>query len=337
MAKVLVTGASGFIGSHVAEALVARGDEVAALVRPSSRADWLRSLGVSLAYGDLSDPDALRAATAGRSVVYHVAGLTRALRAKDLFRVNEQGVQNVACAEQLDPPVLIVLSSLAAAGPSPRGRPRTDADPLHPVSKYGRSKRAGELAAERFAHRVPITVVRPPIVFGERDRAGLGMFKSIARTGFHLVPGWALNTYSLIHAADLAQLLILAAQRGARLPPADSPGSPSPQGYYFAAGDEHPTWRELGRMIRDALGRRWHLMLPIAVPAIWIAGAVTEMAGWICRYPFYLKIDKVREVSAGSWTCSPEKAAEELGFSVAAPLAHRLGQTARWYRDAGWL
>ena len=131
MSRVLVTGASGFIGSHLVDALVARGDQVTALVRKTSRVDRLESLGVALAHGDLTDPGSLRAAMAGQSIVYHLAGLTRAVRAKQFYQVNELGVRNAAqaCAGQPEPPVLVVVSSLAPAGPSPRGRLRRESDP----------------------------------------------------------------------------------------------------------------------------------------------------------------------------------------------------------------
>ena len=341
MARVLVTGASGFIGPHLVEALVARGDEVTALVRKTSQTDRLESLGVALAHGDVTDPESLRAAAAGKSIVYHLAGLTRALRARHFYEVNEQGIRNAAqaCAERPDPPVLVVVSSLAAAGPSPRGRLRTESDPPGPVSHYGRSKRAGEKAAEEeCADRAPITIVRPPIVFGEGDTATLQMFKTVARLRMHLVPGYAAHTFSMIHAADLAELLILAAERGSRLPP---PGGededPNAPGYYFAACDEHPTYYQLGRMIGEALGHRWTLTIPFGRNVVRVVGAAGDLIGRAKGRQVVLNLDKAREATAGSWACSPEKARDELGFAVHVPLSDRLRQSVEWYRQRGWL
>lgn len=338
MSKVLVTGAAGFIGSHVIRALLDRGDDVTGLVRKTSPLDRLRSLGIKLVYGDVTDGPSLAAAVRDVQTVYHLAGCTLALRAERYYQINEQGVRNLAevCAAQDTPPVLVTVSSLAAAGPAPDDRLRTPDDPPAPVSHYGRSKRAGELVAERFADRMPITIVRPPIVLGEADRYGLPMFRSIAWFGVHAVPALGRRRYSVIHAADLARLLILAAERGSRLRPVES-GIPSSAGYYFAAGDEHPSYAELGRMIGTALGRRRVLIVPTPPRAVWVTAALVEVGSRLAGRPGYLSFDKAREVRAGSWLCSAQTAVDELQFSVAAPLSARLRQTADWYRREKWL
>lgn len=339
MTRVLVTGASGFIGWHLTEALAARGDEVTCLVRRTSPVDRLRPLGVRLVYGDVTDRQSLPGAIAGNQIVYHVAGCNKALTSKQLFEVNGEGVGNVArtCAEQPTPPVLVTVSSLAAAGPAIEGRLRTEADPPVQVSEYGRSKRAGERAAEEFADRVPTTVVRPPMAVGEGDRQALDMFRLIARFGVHLVPGRGRYRYSVIHADDLAQALILAAERGSRLA-AEGAGDSSPsRGYYFVACDEHRSYAHLGRMVATALGRRRVVVIPSPPRTVWCVAAANEVLGRILRRPLYVNFDKTREIRAGSWLCSPQAAIDQLGFCTAAPLADRLRQTAEWYRREAWL
>ncbi|MGA2796310.1 MAG: NAD-dependent epimerase/dehydratase family protein [Thermoguttaceae bacterium] len=339
MAKVLVTGASGFIGSHLTSALVARGDEVTCLVQKTSRIEGLNRLGVLLVYGDVTQPESLMPAVAGQDIVYHLAGLTLALAKRQFFRVNQGGIGNIAraCAAQGSPPVLVVTSSLAAAGPALDGRPKIESDPAEPVSAYGQSKRAGEKEAESFADRVPTTIVRPSIVLGERDRLGLPMFRSVNRFGIHVVPSRRRPRFSLIHAADLVELMILAAQRGKRLPATSCSGSQAGQGYYFAACEEDVVYDDLGHLIGRALGRRRVFPLRVGKPTVWIVAAAVEAASQIMRRPLYLHIDKAREITAGSWICSPQKAVEDLGFSVKAPLVERLRQTAEWYRSEGWL
>jgi nucleoside-diphosphate-sugar epimerase len=339
MAKVFLTGGSGFIGWHVVKALVARGDQVTCLVRNHSLLARLQPLGVRLVYGDVTNLESLRSTIAGSEIVYHVAGRITALHAAEYYRVNADGARNVAqaCAEQPSPPVLVWVSSLAAAGPAVDGRPRTEDDPLRQVSHYGRSKRAGEMAVEKFADRVPISIIRPPLVFGEADRTGFDMVQPISRFRLHLLPGLARYRVSLIHATDLANLLILAAQRGARLVPSQPGSPPSSQGYYFAAGPEDILYADLGRMIRTVLKRRVVLVLPVPTPVVYTVATGAELFSQICRKPLNLNIDRVRVFAAGSWLCSPQRAIDQLGFRVETPLIERWRQTIAWYREAGWL
>jgi len=339
MTKVLVTGASGFVGSHVAKALAAQGDEVTCLVRRSSAVERLNALGVRLAQADVTDPDSLPSVVADAEVVYHVAGCTAAFRAGQYDQINHQGTWNLleACAARISSPVVVIVSSLAAAGPTIDGQFRVESDPPSQVSHYGRSKRNGELAAEQFADRVPITIVRPPIVLGEGDRVGLAMFTMISRLGVFVVPSLGRSRYSIIHAEDLARLLIQAAEHGERLPTLSPEENPTSQGYYFGACDEHPSYAELGRMIATAMGHRPPLIIPTPPRAVWVVAAFGELKSKVCRRPEYLTLDRAGEIRAGSWLCSPQKAVNGLGFSVAATLAQRLKQTVAWYREHGWL
>jgi nucleoside-diphosphate-sugar epimerase len=339
MAKVLVTGGSGFIGGFLAESLLAQKDDVVCLVRKTSHVERLQTLGARLAYGDVTDPGSLSAAISGVEIVYHVAGCIKALARHAFHQVNCDGTVNVlrACAQQPKPPVTVLVSSLAAAGPSPDGRLRTEADQPAPVSEYGRSKRAAELAAEQFAAEVPITVVRPSIVFGPGDRTTLPLFRPVSRFGVQVTAGLAQFRYSLIHVTDLAQLLILAAQRGKRLAPQPDDGVPPQQGYYFAACEQHPTYAELAHTIGSLIGRSHVAVIPIATPLIWLIADSAEVVAHLLRRPMILNHDKAREMTAGAWACSPDAAAGELGFRAGAPLRQRLQETLQWYRGQHWL
>lgn len=337
MPKVFITGGTGFVGYHLVRALRERGHEIICLTRQSSRTAPLEPFGVRFFRGDLHDVESLTTALQGVQVVYHLAGTTKALNIHHFFHVNEKGTEALltACRRVSPPPVVVVVSSLAAAGPIPPGtrEPHREGDPPRPISWYGKSKRAGEQVAERFARDLPITIVRPPIILGEWDKDGLEMFRPIARTGIHLVPGYRRKFFSVVYAGDLAEMLVQAADRAERLPP---DGSADGRGYYYVAFSECPSYGELGKLMGQALGHRT-LVIPVAPPVVWTVALCGELTGRIRGRPVVFHLDKAREALAGSWICSPEKARQQLGFSTPHTLLERLQQTVEWYRREKWL
>ncbi len=339
---VLVTGASGFIGGRLVRRLVERGARVVCVVRAGSRVDELRGAGVVCLIGDVTDPGSIERAVAesGAVTVFHVAGLVKALGPDGFTRVNVGGATHVAaaCAGRASPPVLVVVSSLAAAGPSAAGAMRGEEDVPAPVSRYGRSKLGGELGAARYAGLVPISIVRPPVVFGPGDRGVLEMFRLIARCGVHCVPGWRGGGHrlSLVHVDDVVEGLLLAAEKGERVREGGSPG----QGVYFVAGDDHPTYEQLGEAIAASLGRKRPLMVRVPGVVLRGAGLAGDVVGAVGGRAGWISSDKVREALAGPWVCSSEKARVQLGWRAnpgAVTLAEQLRATADWYRQAGWL
>lgn len=339
MARVFITGGTGFLGYHLIKALSQRGYEITCLTRATSRTAPLEPFQVRFHRGTLFDVESLAEAIQGVQIVYHLAGTTKALDVEEFFRTNEKGTENLllACRRVSPPPTVVVVSSLAAAGPLPRGQssPHQEGDESCPISWYGKSKRAGELVAEKFAKDLPITIVRPPIIIGEWDKDGLEMFRPIKRTGIHLVPGYRRKFFSLVYAGDLAELLVAAAERGERLP-ADKATSHGGQGYYYAAFDETPSYGKLGKLMGQALGRRT-LVIPVAPPVVWTVALCGEITAKIRRRPVVFHLDKAREALAGSWTCSPAKARQQLGFQTPLPLLERLKQTVAWYHEEKWL
>jgi nucleoside-diphosphate-sugar epimerase len=298
--------------------------------------------GAELCFGDVTQPAAVAAAVQGTDVVFHAAGLTRALRAQDLQQVNGQGTWNVsqACAAQPQPPVLVVVSSLAAAGPARQGTTRTESDPPAPVSNYGRSKRAGELAAAAWASRVPTTIVRPGVVFGPANREMLDMFRTIAAAGVHVTPSFAPPPLSVIFVDDLIQILLLAAERGARIPagtPNQGRSGNSSQGYYFACTTEYPTWAELGRAVADCLGYRHLCSLNFVESFVWLVAGVNELISRLRGQPHPLSLDKMREALVASWASSPASVQRDLGFVAPRSVRQRLQETVDWYLRHRWI
>ncbi|MCB9544827.1 MAG: NAD-dependent epimerase/dehydratase family protein [Myxococcales bacterium] len=326
--RLLVTGATGFIGQHVVRCATEAGHQVTCLVRGTSSTGPLAPWSPTLATGDITDAASL-AAVRGQDAVIHLASLLKMPWDRRFHRVNAEGTGNVAraCAEAPTPPALVVVSSLAAAGPSGTS-PRTESEIPAPVSIYGRVKRAAEEAALAFADRAPITVVRPPGVFGEGDRAVLGLFRTAAR-GFHVVPGWRDRRMCLVHVDDLARALLAAAERGAR---ADGTVG---GGVYHVADPEAVAYADLGRRVGRLLGRRVRV-LRLPLPLFWLGAAGNEALGRLRQRPAFLNLDKYREATAGDWTCNPGRAMADLGFAPP-PLDERLAQTAADYQRRGWL
>jgi nucleoside-diphosphate-sugar epimerase len=338
MATVLVTGATGFIGGHLTHSLVERGHRVRCLVRKTSNIDPLRRLHVECVEAHLLDHEGLAQAARGVDCVFHLAAVTSAFRRATLMEVNGQGCGNVAsaCAAQPNPPVLVVVSSIAAAGPTRRGSIKTEHAPPNPISNYGRSKRAGELAAAHYADRVPITVVRPGIVFGAGGMEMLPMFRSIDRLRIHAVAGLHSPPLSVIHVSDLVELLDRAADRGQRVAAA-AHNHACGRGYYFACRGEYPDYFEFGRLLHQALGHRYTSFVHFPEPIPWLFGGVGELLGRVRGKPQSLNIDKIREAVAPSWACSCEAARRDLDFAPRQTLLEQLRHTAGWYRDHGWL
>lgn len=339
MARVLVTGATGFIGQHLVRRLVERGDRVRCLVRKLERgrplvADSLASQ-VELALGDIQVRESLDGAVAGVETVYHLAGATLPTQRKTFRLVNSQGTRNLAeaCARCSPPPTFIYISSLAAAGPS-HHCPRQEKDPPCPVSEYGRSKLGGEQSLRTLAGRLPVTILRPPCVFGPGERFLLKLLQQL-RWGITLRPGHRCFRLSWIYVADLVEAMILAAERGQRLLPDAVPHDET--GVYFVAIDETCTVTEFAALLGEMLDRRnrWDICVPSLL--CWLGAYVNDSRTRLFGRTFWLNSDKLREALAGSWICDAGKAKRELGFVCRTDLATGLRATVRWYRDHGWL
>ena len=338
MTHCLITGASGFVGSNLATLTQARRWQTRCLVRSSSRVEQLAPLGVELARGSLDDPASLAAAIAGVDIVFHLAGRVAALRAEEYTHDNVEGTRRVAeaCAAQSRPPVLVMVSSLAAGGPGTPWAPRRESDAEQPVSAYGRSKLAAERAAVAAAGEASVSIVRPPMVFGQGDRASLQIFRGMKFLPLHLSPGVRRFPISVVHVADLCDALMRVAEHGARVDRLAAGGSDDGKGKYYVAADRTITYGELGRLAGAAAG--WAVAtLPVPKAIFWLAGSLGEAIGRIRRRPSIINFDKVREATAKGWVCSDEKIRRELGYQPGATLEQRFAETVAWYRRHGWL
>lgn len=331
--RALVTGASGFIGSTLIEELPKQGIEAFALMRPSSQPFNLEGLRYRRVEGDLSDTGSLRRAVQGMDVVFHLAGATSAPDRAGYFKHNAEGTRNLAEAiAEANPGLkrLVYVSSLAAGGPAPDlSRPRTEAEPERPVSAYGESKLRGEHEALKFKNTYPVTIIRPPVVYGPKDKGVFVVIQTVARRLMPLIRGATPDGhkhYSLIHSLDLVQG-ILAAGRKQEIASGE---------IFYVSGDGTHTYEEFLGAMASALGRRpWRV--PVPRFGVRAAAILASGLGAITGRTYPLNLDKLREILPDYWICSNEKAKRELGFAPRFPLAEGMAHAIDWYKARGWL
>ncbi|HEV2208852.1 MAG TPA: NAD-dependent epimerase/dehydratase family protein [Verrucomicrobiae bacterium] len=325
--KVLLTGASGFVGSHILDDLCAHAIPTAALLRSRSSRRFLTQAGerLEVRLGTLAEPASLDQALTGITHVIHCAGRTKAVRGSEFYDTNETGTRNlVAAINRRGAAIqrLVHISSLAVAGPAIPARPARETDPPHPVSDYGRSKLAAECAVKDGCIP-PITVIRPPAVYGPRDDGFLPIFQSIKR---HLLPrpkaGQAL---SLVFVKDLARAVTLCLR------------SPAAAGKtYFVAGERVTSAREMAALIAAQMNV-WTVGLPLPTAALWPVCLLQELAARLTGQPALLNLQKFHELRAPGWVCDPSLIQRELGYVCPTTLEQGVAETLKWYRNEKWL
>ena len=324
MPKALLTGWTGFVGAHAGAALVARGWSVRALSRRPPRTDRRPTEEIRIVPGDLSSATDLAAAAKGCDAIVHVAGLVNALDLESYREVNVRATQRlVRAARESAPDALFVLvSSQAAAGPSPDGRPVAETDPARPVSWYGISKLEGERVVTQ-EWPGPWIVLRPSIIYGPGDRGLLVLFRAAAR-GLVPVPA-ARSRVQLIAAERAAEAIARAA------------GDRSLAGRTGFLADPRPiAIGELANLLADLPdppARRF----PIPSPLVRVAGWIESGRQAITRRSRAFNADKARELLAGDWLCDGAPMERDLALSPPISLSEGLRRTWEWYLLEGWL
>lgn len=324
---VLVTGGTGFVGSHLVERLVALGYRVRCLVRRTSSLVYLPEGKVELAYGELATGAGLLEAVEGSELVFHVAGVTKAHSAAAYYQGNLQGTENLlgALVGSGNQTVRFVhVSTLAAIGPSPDGKPLTEDVPPHPLTHYGRSKLGAEEALRRSPVRANAVIVRPAVVYGPRDTDVLKMFRAVRR-GLLVCIGSQERFFSVVHVEDLVEGLLAAAR-----------GGPGEARAYFIANPRPVSWAEFGTAAAEIMGRGVRTVCvprQAAYALAWLAEAGARIRG----RPSIISREKVAEAECPFWTCDTSRAQAELGFSTQKSLREGIEETLSWYKIVGWL
>jgi nucleoside-diphosphate-sugar epimerase len=313
---ILVTGATGFIGSHLVERLVAMGRPVRCLVRRPCSIP-----GAEIVRGDLRGGEGLEAALRGVDCVIHLAGVTKVLRVAEYYAGNGTATANLVRAMEGHPARLVHVSSLAAVGPSSDGSPVDEDAPPAPFTNYGKSKLDGERAARA---REGTVIVRPPVVYGPRDTDVLQLLRTISR-GYVLEIAGGDRWFSAIYVKDLVTGLIAAAENSAA----------AGRTYFLTYAQPH-TWNDLAVAAADIMGTHPRVLrVPYGIARS--VGFAAELWSRFTGKPGIISREKVSEARCTHWTCSPHRAAGELGFSAPTDLRAGLIETLEWYKQAGWL
>jgi dihydroflavonol-4-reductase len=325
--QALVTGASGFIGSHLVELLLKKGYTVRCLLRKSSSTAWLKGLPIEIVYGDVFDVPALENAVRGVDYVYHSAGLTKAKTKEEYFKANADGTRLLLEATLKINPSLkrfIQVSSQTAAGPSPTAQPVTEEVEPHPITTYGRSKRAAEQIVLAAKDRLPVTVVRLPAVYGPRDKDIFAFFQTM-RGGLQPVAGFKDKFVSLLHVEDVVRGLVMAGE------------SPASAGQiYFLSSSRIYGWDEIGKVTRQVLQRK-ALTLRIPEWGIYTISAFAEFFSLFSSKPALINFEKAKDMVQNYWTCDASKAKRDFGYEQQVTIEEGIKGTIDWYVKQGWL
>jgi nucleoside-diphosphate-sugar epimerase len=327
--KVLVTGATGFIGSHLVDKLLEKNYSVIATIRKTSNLQWLINKPIQLVEASLNDKSKLLEIVKDVDYVYNVAGVIAAKSYEDFLKANKDGAKNlIESVYEVNPNIkrFIHISSQAAAGPATSlDKPVKESDQCHPITSYGKSKKESEDVVLSFKDKLPVTIVRPPSVYGPRDPAIRDIFR-IGKMGLGPLMGFNDKYVSLIHCDDLVRGIIMAGE------------SEKAKGeVYFITSKEFYNWPQIMDVLKQALGKKFFIKIRFPHPLVLAAGSISEFFGNFSKKPPVFDKEKAIDFIQDYWICSPEKAKNDIGFESQIDLQSGFNETAKWYIENKWI
>ncbi len=323
----VVTGASGFVGSHLVDYLIQKGDEVHCIVRKTSSLKWLKGKDVTIHNSGLFDKEGLKKILKDVDYLYHVAGVVKAKKEEDYFNGNVETTRNLLDAVlEVAPNIkrVLIVSSQTASGPSKLGNPVNEATPTNPITTYGRSKVAQEELVKTYMDKLPITIVRPPAIYGDRDTEIYLVFKTY-KQGLMTLVGFNYKEVSIIYVKDLVHGIYLAAT--AEIAKGE---------IYFISSKEFYNWPQIGEIIHKAMGKKaLNLRLPHFL--VYTVATFAQFFSIFSSKPATFNLEKARDFVQEAWTCDTTKAQNDLRFTEKYTLEEGMKATIDWYRKEKWL
>ena len=328
--KVLVTGATGFIGSHLVDELLKLNFQITCLVRKTSNLKWLKGKDVKLIESNLSDSDTYSSELKDIDMIFHVAGVTFAKRKEDFLIGNHHETKILLetvkqHAKQLKR--FVFVSSQTVAGPSESLKnPKNELSICNPLTTYGKSKKLAEDEVMKFSNDFPVTVLRASAVYGPRDSAIYAVFKSV-KIGIATIVGVRKPKYvNLIHSKDLIDGIIKA-----------SLSEKAIGQIYFLASDEIYTWDKLIPIIAEKMSKKYYLTIRFPHFLVLLSAGISELFSKFSKKPSVFNYEKGIDFIQDYWTCSVEKAKADFGFKQNVTIEDGITQTINWYKDNKWL
>ncbi len=314
MPRVLLTGATGFLGSHITEALVTQSYQVRCTLRPSSSTKWLDNLNIEKANVDFNDEASLQKACQGVDVVIHNAGITRAKNDAEFFEVNTDATERLAkAAIKAKVSRFIFISSLEARGPNGF----TTA-----ISSYGKSKLEAEHRLMTLQNDIEMILLRPAGVYGPRDTDLLTLFQ-IAKYGFLTMPATS-SRLQPVHARDVAEAVLTTIQNKAQLGPFEIS---EPNTY---------SWQDMAQMLEVAIQRKLRV-IKIPREVFLGAGYASEIVSKLLNQAPKLDRRRAKSLAYYSYTCDTTQFKKSFGWQARISLQEGLTETAMWYKQNNWI